>query len=187
MLTDAHCHPFDLNKVFLDFAAMQSTKILCAASASSKEEFDYNDYFAKNNAGISVYPCFAVHPQLPAYLNNSGDEKEISLKIYELLNLLEEIAGQGRLSAIGETGYDLLNEQYQETEALQNEIFNAHLETALRYNLPLVLHVRRAMHKIFEHSISLKKCRAVVFHSWSGTKAEAESLLARGINAYFSF
>ena len=66
-------------------------------------------------------------------------------------------------------------------------MFAAHLEAALHYDLPLVLHVRRAMHKIFAHASMLKRCRAVVFHSWSGTVGEGEALLRRGINAFFSF
>ncbi len=43
------------------------------------------------------------------------------------------------------------------------------------------------MHKIFAHAPALKKCRALVFHSWSGTQGEGEALLNRGINAFFSF
>jgi TatD DNase family protein len=66
-------------------------------------------------------------------------------------------------------------------------LFEAHLDTALRYGLPLVLHVRKAMHKVFLHAKRLKKARAVVFHSYSGTADEAASILRHGINAYFSF
>jgi TatD DNase family protein len=43
------------------------------------------------------------------------------------------------------------------------------------------------MHKIFPYTKQLKKIPAVVFHSWSGTRGEAEALLKKGINAYFSF
>jgi TatD DNase family protein len=43
------------------------------------------------------------------------------------------------------------------------------------------------MHKIFAHAKALKKCRAVIFHSWPGTAGEGEALLKRGLNAFFSF
>jgi len=105
----------------------------------------------------------------------------------ELLSVLDALAAQGRLCAVGETGFDLYNAAFRETEKIQDELFAAHLETSLQYNLPLVIHSRRAMHKIFANAPALKKCRAVVFHSWSGTAAEGESLLMRGINAFFSF
>ncbi|MCL2602306.1 MAG: TatD family hydrolase, partial [Treponema sp.] len=73
------------------------------------------------------------------------------------------------------------------TEAAQDEFFARHLDAALQYRLPIVLHVRRALHKIFPYTRELKKLPAVVFHSWPGTAAEGEALVRRGINAFFSF
>lgn len=103
------------------------------------------------------------------------------------MTLSETLAGEGRLDAVGETGFDLYNDACRETEKIQDEIFALHLETALRRGLPLVLHVRRAMHKIFAHTRELKKAPSVIFHSWPGTLGEGEALLRRGVNAYFSF
>ncbi|GHV76939.1 hypothetical protein AGMMS49942_17600 [Spirochaetia bacterium] len=123
--------------------------------------------------------CFAIHPQLPA--------ASPAPSLAPLLELLETLAAQGRLNALGETGFDLYNDAFRATEAVEDELFAAHLEIALRYALPLVLHVRRAMHKVFSHTMSLKKLPAVVFHSYSGTAGEGEALLRRGVNAYFSF
>jgi TatD DNase family protein len=100
---------------------------------------------------------------------------------------MAELAAEGRLGALGETGFDLYNDAYRATEKIQDEIFTLHLETALRYGLPLVLHVRRAMHKVFACTGRLKKLPAVIFHSWPGTLGEGEALLRRGVNGYFSF
>jgi TatD DNase family protein len=104
-----------------------------------------------------------------------------------LLELLENLAAGGRLPALGEAGFDLYDSRVRETEKLQDEIFTRHLETAVKYGLPLVIHARRAMHKIFARSGELKKLPALIFHSWPGTAGEGEALLRRGINAYFSF
>jgi TatD DNase family protein len=103
------------------------------------------------------------------------------------LSVLDTLAAQKRLCAVGETGFDLYNAAFKETGKVQDELFTVHLETCLRYDLPLVIHSRRAMHKIFANAAALKKCRAVIFHSWSGTAGEGEALLKRGINAFFSF
>jgi TatD DNase family protein len=190
MLTDAHCHPFDLEKIF---PAMEAERrrlgVLAAASASDREEFGFNEALAnvaRACGAPGVLPCFAIHPQLPAYVAEH-DPAAVEQRIGEGLELLDKLAGQGMLAAVGETGFDLYNAQYRETEALQDEIFTRHVDVALRYDLPLVLHVRRAMHKIFSVSRTLKKCRAVIFHSWPGTVDDAQSLLGRGINAWFSF
>ena len=197
MLTDAHCHPYDLVKVF---PGMEEERrrlgVLCAASSSSREEFEYAEIFSRTaqaECAAGIFPCFAIHPQLPAYINSQQEhshqigENPLESNIAAGLALLEELAGQGRLAAVGETGFDLFNAQFRETEAVQEKIFAFHVELALHFDLPLVLHVRRALHKIFAFSEKLKKCRAVVFHSWPGTPDEAQALLSRGINAFFSF
>jgi TatD DNase family protein len=181
MLTDAHCHPFDLAE---HFPAAEDQRrqlgVICATSATTREEFTYCEQLHKmpRHGMPPVLPCFAVHPQMPVVMHNA---------VQDSLSALETLAAEGRLSAVGETGFDLYNAAFRQTENIQDELLPSHLETALRYNLPLVLHVRRAMHKIFAHSDKLKKCHAVIFHSWSGTMGEGEALLRRGINAFFSF
>jgi len=184
MLTDAHCHPFDLAPVFPQAEEeRRRLGVIAASSACDMEEFAHNEELAKKAAAegaAQLLPCFAVHPQLSA----SGGGK---LKSDEAAAALFKLADEGRIAAIGECGFDLYNEKFRETEKIQEHLFAQHLETALRYELPVVIHARRAMHKIFANAKILSKCRAVVFHSWSGTLEEGQALLRRGINAYFSF
>ncbi|MDR0708260.1 MAG: TatD family hydrolase [Treponema sp.] len=214
MLTDAHCHIFDLvhmssttpgmtetgkERCFLPCAATRA--ITCAASAWNKTEFEFHEQFARLAArdaarlaareamkasGVSIVLCFAVHPQLPAV---KPEEVEASLET------LYNLAAGNRLRAIGETGFDLFNAQgrpaggvdYRMTEKVQEELFNAHLDLAAAKGLPLVLHLRRAMNKVFAYSKQLKKLPSVILHSYSGTYEDGQALLRRGINAYFSF
>jgi len=187
---DAHCHPFDLASIYPE--AEQERRelgVCCVASASSMEEFIYCEDLAKkaeDDGAAGILPCFAIHPQLPSAIINSG-QKYTDRELSEGLETLENLASLNRLKAIGETGFDLYNEDFRATETSQDKLFDVHLKTAIRYDLPIIIHSRRAMHKIFLYSGQLKKCRAVIFHSWPGTKAEGEALLQRGINAYFSF
>ena len=181
-MTDAHCHPWDLLE-HLKNAEEERRKTGTAVAASSwnRKEFEYHESLARKarEEGASpVFCCFALHPQLSA----DGD-----FFFSEGLDLLHALGAEGRLDAVGETGFDLYSDRYRAGEKTQDEIFPCHLETALRYGLPLVLHVRRAMHKIFPFSGELKKLPAVIFHSWPGTRGEGEALLRRGINAFFSF
>jgi TatD DNase family protein len=184
MLTDAHCHPFDL-AVFAPRAEEERRRLgaACAASSWNGGQYDYIEDLALKAAADNAPPllrCFAVHPQLP-----SAGRAELIRK--ELLPLLDSLAAGGRLDAVGETGFDLFDASFRAAEKLQDECFAVHLETALRYGLPLVLHVRRAMHKIFPFAKELKKLPAVIFHSWPGTAGEGEALVRRGINVFFSF
>jgi len=186
MLVDAHCHPFDLAAHSGDAEEeRRRLGINCASSATTIEEFEYCERLsvqAKADKAPPLLPCFAVHPQMPLALGNGTQ-----MFLQDSLSVLDNLAAQGRLSAVGETGFDLYNAAFKETEGIQDVLFTAHLETALRYDLPLVIHSRRAMHKVFARAPALKKCRAVIFHSWPGTVGEGETLLMRGINAFFSF
>jgi TatD DNase family protein len=184
MLTDAHCHPRDLEKFFPGAEEERRRRgICCAASAADRESFEYHEGLAqraRKDGAAPVLNCFAVHPQLPAVCPEAAGFRD-------LLDGLVSFAASGRLDAVGETGFDLYDGAFRETETLQDELFRAHWETALRHGLPLVLHIRRAMHKVFGYAPELRKIPAVIFHSYSGTLGEGEALLRRGINAFFSF
>ena len=181
-MTDAHCHPWDLLEYLPDAEAeRRETGTAVAASSWNREEFEYHEGLARKareDGAPPVFCCFALHPQL------SGGE---SFSYAAGLELLSSLAAEGRLDAVGETGFDLYDARFRTGETIQDEMFASHLETALQHDLPMVLHVRRAMHKVFSFTKELKKLPAVVFHSWPGTLGEGEALLRRGINAYFSF
>jgi len=189
MLSDAHCHPFDLPVFSPSFEAeRRRLGVIAAASACGIDEFSHNEILSHNadkENAPPLYACFGIHPQIFKIRN---EEADLLLEgTGNLLETLEMLASQKRIAAVGECGFDLYNSAFKETEALQDSVFPLHLETALRYELPLVLHVRRAMHKIFSFSKNLAGLKAVIFHSWSGAYEEALALLRRGVNAYFSF
>ncbi|MDR1211170.1 MAG: TatD family hydrolase [Spirochaetaceae bacterium] len=181
MASDAHAHPYDLARLYPPAEAeRRRLGIACAASAWNPEEFLFQEALAQKAREDGAPPlmlCYAVHPQLPRERASFDD----------CLDFLAALAAGKRICAIGETGFDLFDRSFKDTEAAQDALFSAHLETALRYGLPLVLHIRKAMHKVFSHAASLRRLPAVVLHSYSGTAREAGDLLKRGVNAYFSF
>ena len=181
-MTDAHCHPWDLREYKSDVEKeLKETGTIISASSWNIEQFEYHESLAKkvrSEGEPRVFCCFALHPQL----SEGGD-----FFFSDGVELLQTLASEKRLAAVGETGFDLYNDEYRAGEKIQDEMFAAHLETALRYELPIILHVRKAMHKIFPFAKLLKKLPAVVFHSWSGTRREGEALLKKGVNSFFSF
>jgi TatD DNase family protein len=189
MASDAHAHPCDLLERFPRAEEeRRSITVACAASAWNPAEFEAQEKLAleaDRDGAAPIALCFAVHPQLPAARNEEQEGPRFDSA--ELLQTLETLAAENRIAAIGETGFDLYNAAYRDTEKEQEELFRRHLDIALERKLPLVLHIRRAMHKVFVYSKELKRLPSVVFHSYSGTLEEAEALLKRGINAYFSF
>lgn len=182
MASDAHAHPYDLLMLHPDAELdRQRLGIACIASAWSDKEFSVHEQLSDavhKNGSAPLYCGFAVHPQLPARHPDA---------VSSSLQTLETLLSEKKLDVMGELGFDLFDTDYKQTEQEQDKLFLSQLGWAVESSLPLVLHVRRAMHKIFAYSTLLAKCPSVLFHSYSGTLGEAESLLRRGINAYFSF
>lgn len=169
MYTDAHVHLYD---IFLKTGREPDFGTCGAVCASShgKEEFLWQERLR------SLYPdrvflSFGIHPQEP---DADG------------LPFLETLAREGRLAAIGEAGFDAWNETYRAALVSQGIVWEAQLELARAYGLPLVVHCRKALNLIFSDSARLARLAAVVFHGWPGSAVEARSMLGRGVNAFFS-
>lgn len=126
-----------------------------------------------------VFVSYGIHPQSSSIRDKSFIEEELSY--------MENLIIDKKIIAIGECGFDFFTPEFKSTATEQESVFNEQLFLAQKYNLPLVLHLRKSIEKIFTYSRQLKKIPAVVFHSFPGTFREAQSLTNHGINAFFSF
>lgn len=164
---DAHFH-------LLDFKEVPQNWCGCTCAHSIEEWETQSEFFKdQNNAVLS----FGLHPQSAGYINikNMADYLEALLKTNQ------------NIGAIGESGFDYFTPEFQSHKKEQEEMFNIQLELALFYKKPLVVHCRKANHKLFEYASSFKKLPSVLFHSFMGSVVEANSLIQRSINAFFSF
>jgi TatD DNase family protein len=104
----------------------------------------------------NVYACVGIHP---------GDINKVDINIAmgEIRTLLEE---NKRIVAIGETGLDYHYEGYNAEE--QRRVFIEHIRLAIKYHLPLMVHIRDA----HEDAISILKQYAinikVIIHCFTG-------------------
>ena len=114
---------------------------------------------------------FGIHPQNPV-----TDEAEF---LYRLLETRQ-------IQAIGECGFDLFNDEYKRLLPMQQTIWDMQLQWAQEFQLPVVIHCRKALPLIFDSVPRLKKLPAVIFHGWAGSPQEASAFLKKGVNAYFS-
>ena len=175
MILDAHLHLkqlLEISPVQADF--IKENDFLGFCSCRTSEEVEFVENFIRKNPETAhkLKISFGIHPQAP--------EKHE-------LKTLEKLISENRIAAVGEIGLDRFNEEFVKTFDLQKELFSAQLEIAAGANLPVILHIRKAIPEIFEQIQTLKKIKKVVFHSYSGTAEEAESILRHGVNAYFSF
>ncbi len=171
---DAHFHLADCiyDGIIKDEFPQDIAACTCAHSI---EEWETGEKFLEG-AAMQIFLSYGLHPQSAGYID-----------IKTNADFLEQLLQNKKLSAIGEAGFDYFNDEFKAAAGLQEEIFNIQLDLALKYELPLVIHCRKANEKLFEYSKQLKKIRAVLFHSFMGTPIEANSLLNRGINGFFSF
>lgn len=163
ILCDAHlhasqCRPFEI-------------AALCCSCAHSPREFLEQERIASEHPG-SIVCAFGLHPQEPAMENAA---------------FLESLLREKRISAVGEAGFDFFTAHLRQTEKEQREAFQTCLELALAYQVPLVIHDRKALDSLFPYAFQLKKLPAVIFHSFAFGPQEARSLLRKGINCFFSF
>jgi TatD DNase family protein len=165
IFTDAHLHIADI-----DSWLPVSDSPLCSC-AHSPAEFALVEDAARRFPRL-VKKAFGMHPQNPE-LSYAPD--------------LERLAALGMLDAIGEAGFDLFTPSSVADSARQEEAWHIQLDAAQRFGLPLIVHCRKALDRVFRDSRALKTVPAVVMHSFMGSPQEARSLRKRGVNAYFSF
>lgn len=175
MFVDAHNHVLD----YLEELKQCCEVVLyppdfsisfCASSNESSRFIRQKELCASLPENIISHYSFGIHPQAP-----SVDE----------LQFLESLLKKNEIVAIGECGFDLFNDNYKTTLEAQEEAWNVQLELSIKYQKPLIIHCRKALHLIFKYASVLKKIKAIVFHGWAGSVGEARSLLSKGVNAYF--
>jgi len=176
-LADAHIHLADLldrDSGFPSRIAAMSRWTCCAASHDEGEWLRVEELKSSLPPFVS---SFGIHPQWAVWKN---------------AEFLSTLAGQGRLAAIGEAGFDFFGDRPERLRDKSNErtqagVFEFQLDLAEGYGLPLLLHLRKAMDLAFAYAPRLRRLPAAIFHSFAGTASDAQSLLARGVPAYFSF
>lgn len=171
MLTDAHIHLFDLDVLSRGQSALPPLVMACA-SAHARDEFIWQENVARerNRTAPRVALSFGIHPQKPEM---------------DGIAFLESLVADARVSAVGECGFDLFTKGFAQTLADQKIAWDAQVSIAEQSGLPLVVHCRKALHLVFADTARLRRLRAVVFHGWPGSAREADSMLSRGVNAFF--
>lgn len=173
-MIDTHSHA---EKTLCDIDMGEVSKIILAGTnlADSKANIE----FAKQNS--KLYPACGIHPQ------NTTDEQDLSIS--KKLNLLEELVKNNKnVVAIGECGLDLspAEQEGEDERGLdeQIELFEGQIKIAQKYNLPLIIHARKAVDESIEILKKYPNLRGV-FHCYAGGKKRINKVLDLGPNWFF--
>ncbi len=122
----------------------------------------------QSDAGL--YAAFGLHP---AYLDQHRPEHLDALRDW-----LQRLAGERQLCAVGEFGLDYFLEDLDRER--QQQLFEAQLRLADEFELPALLHVRRAHAPVIATLKRFKLKRAGIIHAFAGSVEEAREYLKLG-------
>ncbi|WP_106849797.1 TatD family hydrolase [Blastococcus sp. Marseille-P5729] len=106
-----------------------------------------------------VLAAVALHPN-DAARNTDG--------LDDALAVIDELAAQPRVRAIGETGLDFYRTREEDGIARQRESFARHIDIAKRHGIALMIHDRDAHDAVFDVLAAEGAPETVVFHCFSG-------------------
>ncbi|SDH99532.1 TatD DNase family protein [Pseudomonas benzenivorans] len=122
----------------------------------------------QGDAGL--YAAFGLHP---VYLDAHRPEH-----LLELHDWLQRLAGHPQLCAVGEIGLDYFLEQLDRPR--QQALFEAQLRLAAEFELPALIHVRRAHAVTIATLKRLRLRRGGIIHAFAGSVEEAREYLKQG-------
>lgn len=124
-----------------------------------------------------VLAAVAIHPnEAPAH--KAAGELDAAIAV------IDELAGEPRVRAIGETGLDFFRTDEEGIPA-QHESFEAHIALAKKHGIAMQIHDRDAHDAVLETLTRVGAPDRTVFHCFSGDEAMAR--IAADAGYYLSF
>jgi len=173
-LTDAHCHldfpdfpDFDSDReAMLERARQAGVRRFILPGTTAATWQRTLDLAAKYE---DIFPCLGLHP----YFMDEHREEHLE-KLEELL------ADNPQVVAVGEIGIDFWNSPSPEEKDRQWYFFDAQLKLAKKHDLPVVLHIRKAMDEVTKRLRQLQLPKGGLAHAFSGSQQQAEKLVKLG-------
>lgn len=181
---DTHCHldapEFDADRdevIARAHAAGVTVQVIPAVMPST---FD-----AAREAAHRCHGAYAlgIHP---LYVQQVPEDA-----IEQLERALHRWQGDPRLLAVGEIGLDHFVPELQDeaSRALQERVYAAQLQLAVRFELPVILHVRRSADGLLKHLRRLREAgRPVpggIAHAFNGSEQQARAFIELGFKLGF--
>jgi len=166
-LIDSHCHldaaEFDPDREAIVQRAQAAGVVAQVVPATVAAGWAKLREVCQAQPGL--YPAYGLHP---VFLDQHRPEH---------LDQLQAWIERERPCAIGECGLDYFIEALDRAE--QARYFDGQLALARRYDLPVVVHARRAVEAVIQSVRRAGEIRGVV-HSFAGSPEQARQLWQRG-------
>lgn len=172
MLIDTHCHldaaEFDVDRDEVVAAAAKAGVGVIVVPAVGRENFGAVASLRRNYSG-----CVAAYGIHPMYVNRAREED---------LDVLRQLVARDPIVAVGEIGLDRFVEGRDDVR--QAFYFTEQLSIARAANLPVLLHVRRAIDQVLKQ---LRRIRVPggIAHAFNGSRQQADEFIKLGFKLGF--
>jgi len=175
MWTDTHCHldaaEFDADRDAVVARARAAGVAQIVVPAVARSNFDTVRVLA--HAHGFAY-ALGIHPLCVGQANDDD--------LRQLSDALAEHRGDPRLVAVGEIGLDHFVPGLD--LARQAQFYVAQLKLARRFDLPVIVHVRRSADTLLKH-LRAEKVRGGIAHAFNGSEQQAFAFVALGFKLGF--
>jgi len=175
MWTDTHCHldaaEFDADRDAVVARARAAGVAQIVVPAIARSNFDTVRTLA--HAHGFAY-ALGIHPLCVGQANEDD--------LRQLSDALAEHRGDPRLVAVGEIGLDHFVPGLD--RARQAQFYVAQLKLARRFDLPVIVHVRRSADTLLKH-LRVEKVRGGIAHAFNGSEQQAFAFVALGFKLGF--
>lgn len=172
MFIDTHCHldaaEFNGEAAGIVQAAHQQGVTRIVLPAIAQNNFAAVQHLATQFPNVA--PAFGIHPLCVEHASSRDLEK-----MFDLLT-------QHNAIAVGEIGLDFYVENYDQNR--QEFYLREQLKIARRFDLPVLLHVRRAQDTVLKHL----RCHPVsggIAHAFNGSMQQANAFISLGFKLGF--
>ncbi len=172
MFTDTHCHldadEFDGAQAEVVRAAQAAGVNRIVVPSVTRANFDAVRALCGQYPGCA--PAYGIHPM---YVDDALPED---------LEVLRATLREQPAVAVGEIGLDFFVQHYD--RARQEFFFVEQLKLAREFDLPVLLHVRRAQDVILKH-LREHKVRGGIAHAFNGSRQQADEFIKLGFKLGF--
>lgn len=177
MLIDTHCHldapEFDRDRDQAARSALQSGVGIIVVPGVERSNFELVCQLAEQHAHCAY--ALGIHPLFV------GRAEPQDLQLLDEL-IRQKLETEKPPVAVGEIGLDFFIEGYD--KAQQEYYFTEQLKIARKYDLPVILHVRKSSDDVLKHLRRIK-VRGGIAHAFNGSRQQADKFIEMGFKLGF--
>lgn len=177
MLIDSHCH-LDAPEFSADRDAVVEAARAKGVSGILVPGVTPETWAAVRDCCVRYPGCVPAYGIHPLYIDALGDEALVLLRQW----LECESAGSHTPRAIGEIGLDHYVAGFD--AAKQERFYLGQLKLAREFDLPVVLHVRRAVDQVLK-GLRRSSVRCGIAHAFNGSRQQADAFIDMGFKLGF--